>query len=77
VGSIKQWLGRLQRRLPEPDQYDDPAVKEALRQLTDAELELLGDALDRGLDPQKERQDVLVSPAQRALSRGSVSFTRI
>ena len=63
--SIKQRLGRLQRRLPKPDQYD-PAVEGALRQLADAELELLSDTLDRGFDPRKEWQDVLVSPAEWA-----------
>jgi hypothetical protein len=60
--ALKGRLDRLQRRLPEPAAPVDVAV----RLMTDDELMLLDGALDRGLDPRKQRQDVLVSPAEQA-----------
>jgi hypothetical protein len=37
-----------------------------MTRLTDEELRLLDAALERGFDPQKERQDVLVTPSEQA-----------
>ena len=39
---------------------------EAVRHLSDRELELLDSALERGFDPQKERQDESLSPDEWA-----------
>ena len=61
-------LERLGKRLALDESRDgrhDPAVDAAVGLLTDEELVLLRNALTRGFDPQKEQQDVLISPAEQ------------
>jgi hypothetical protein len=43
--------------------------REAMTRLTDEELDHLDSALARGFDPQKDRQDVLVTPSEQAAYR--------
>ena len=66
MGSMRRRLDRLEGSLPE---NHDPAIDEAMKGLTDIELELLNDALERGFDPQRS-DDVPLSPEeQRAYER--------
>ena len=66
--NLKRRLEGLGKRLEMVEGRDghDPAVDAAVGLLTDEELVLLRNALTRGFDPQKEQQDVLISPAEQA-----------
>lgn len=67
--TFKRRLEGLGKRLEIDESRDgrhDPAVDAAVRLLTDEDLVLLRNALTRGFDPQKEQQDVLISPAEQA-----------
>jgi hypothetical protein len=70
VGTRRR-LERLGERLEIAEGRDghDPAVDTAVRLLTDDELVILRNALARGFDPQKERQDILVTPREQAAYR--------
>ena len=64
MASMKRRLDQLQRKVPDAEHHD-PATAEALKSLTDDELEHLDGALYRGFDPQRP-DDVPLSPDEWA-----------
>ena len=64
--SLKRTLGRLRRSLPDPEKDYEAVIAVAMQGLTDSELTLLHDALERGFDPREEQQDMLLSPDEWA-----------
>ncbi len=79
MGLSRRQLKRLEGKCGPPPTavaLQEARSREAMTRLTDEELDHLDSALARGFDPQKERQDVLVSRASRRRTSGSRGSTR-